>query len=907
MSTDQERLVVALEARIRDFERSFQRANKTASSNFDQIERRAKQSADRLETSMSTVGKGMNAALGVMKAGLAGLVAGASVAALEGIISRTAEIAKGVASIGDEARRAGLSVKAFQELKFVAEQNRLGIDSLVDGIKELNLRADEWIVTGAGPAAEAFQRLGYDAATLKRKLADPSALFSEIIGKLGQLDKAAQIRIADEVFGGTGGEKFVQLIAQGEAGIRKTIKSANDLGLVLDEEIIARADEIDRKFGAISATVATALKGAVVDIVGAMDDWLDRFNKIEEQTDRNVQSALVAVYAKIADAKAQLEDLQKLKIAFPDDAAVDLNIDRQKEALEDLTNEALRLRDILDRRSGYTPDFKFKTTAENAKAASGAVNTLNSSLTGTGNATAAGAKGINSYAEAIRSLKDEIPELAQSLAQLDAQARIDSVYRAAVGKARTMGEVYQANELRNRALQSLNIKSATDDPSGYLSTVLASGKPASHITGMQSDFAGKLAKMLASMPEELKGQITINSGFRSIERQQELWLAALKKYGSPEAARKWVAPPGNSQHNKGYAADLAYGSDAARQWAHANAAKFGLSFPLANENWHIEDESARAAARAEQVKQQTDALTQQAEAYRSITDEARAFMAEQATEQQALGLTAVAASKLRYEQQMLADAQRQGIELTPQQRAEISQLAQGMAEAEQATLAFAQTQEQAQQASQFFASTAGNALTGLITGTMDAKTALKQLTAQIAQAALQAALLGQGPLAGLMGGGQSGGILGSLFSAFIGAKDGGEIQTFARGGRVKGPGTSRSDSVPAWLSDGEYVINAKAASKHRKTLEAINAGRTPVLPKVEIGSGGGVGRTVENVTNTFAPTIPITVQASGHAESDETMRKRLREEMTTLLDAQMVKFVQKQQRPGGMFNRKRFT
>lgn len=908
-ATDEERLVIALEARIKDFERNFQKANRTATSNFDQIEKRAKASADRLEASMSAAGKGMNAAFSGLKAGIAGLAAGLSVAALSGIVSRTAEIAKSVASIGDEARRAGLSTKAFQELKHVAEQNRIGVDSLTDGFKELSLRADEFIATGGGPAAEAFQRIGFTAETLKRKLKDPSALFSEIIGKLQHLDKAAQIRIADEIFGGTGGEKFVQLIQQGEDGIRRTVQQAHDLGLVLNDDVIARADEIDRKFNAISATVGTALKKAVVDVVSAMDDWLDRMNKLDEQTTRNIHGQLVGTYDKIAEAKALLDDLQLDKSAFPDDAGIDLNIDRQKSLIEELTAEAMKLRDILDRRSGYSENFVYKA-GEDAKGAKPPVDNLNETLTDTGTSAASGATGIKSYADAIRALKNEVPELAQSLAKLDAQTRIDNVYKAAVSKARTMGEVYQANEMRGKALQSLNIKSATDDPSGYLSTALASGKSKEHLSGLQSAFAEKLAKMLASMPADLKGGITINSGYRSIERQQQLWLEALQKYGSPEAARRWVAPPGNSQHNKGNAADLGYSSDAARQWAHVNAGNFGLSFPMSHEPWHIEDQDARNAARAEQVQQQTQALTQQADAYRSIVTEAQAFTAAQVTEQQALGMTAVAASKLRYEQQMLAEAQRQGIAVSPQQRQEISQLAQGMAEAEQATLSYAQTQEQARQATGFFAQTAGDALIGIITGTTDAKTALQQLAASIAQTALRAALLGDGPLAGLMGGGKSGGgggILGMLFSGLFGAKDGGQVQTFARGGRVKGNGTSRSDSVPAWLSNGEHVINAEDAGKHRRTLEAINAGRSPVLPKVDIGGRAGVGRNVNNVTNTFAPTIPITVQASGNKETDEAIQERLMKEMDTLLENKMTEFVAKNQRPGGMHNRKGFV
>src|SRR6266545_3529036 len=46
------------------------------------------------------------------------------------------------------------------------------------------------------------------------------------------------------------------------------------------------------------------------------------------------------------------------------------------------------------------------------------------------------------------------------------------------------------------------------------------------------------------------------SGYRSAERQNQLWQAALVKYGSPEAARRWVAPPQGSAHGSGRAVDL---------------------------------------------------------------------------------------------------------------------------------------------------------------------------------------------------------------------------------------------------------------------------------------------------------------------------------------------------------------
>ena len=47
----------------------------------------------------------------------------------------------------------------------------------------------------------------------------------------------------------------------------------------------------------------------------------------------------------------------------------------------------------------------------------------------------------------------------------------------------------------------------------------------------------------------------------------------------------------------------------------------------------------------------------------------------------------------------------------------------------------------------------------------------------------------------------------------------------ASGGLVRGPGTGTSDSIPALLSNGEFVINALATSRFLPLLHAINSGR----------------------------------------------------------------------------------
>lgn len=83
------------------------------------------------------------------------------------------------------------------------------------------------------------------------------------------------------------------------------------------------------------------------------------------------------------------------------------------------------------------------------------------------------------------------------------------------------------------------------------------------------------------------GKITVTSGIRSRAEQQRLYDAY--KAGKGNLAAK----PGTSKHESGQAVDLHFENDAVRQWAHANAAKFGLVFPIQGEPWHVEMASAK--------------------------------------------------------------------------------------------------------------------------------------------------------------------------------------------------------------------------------------------------------------------------------------------------------------------------
>ncbi len=80
--------------------------------------------------------------------------------------------------------------------------------------------------------------------------------------------------------------------------------------------------------------------------------------------------------------------------------------------------------------------------------------------------------------------------------------------------------------------------------------------------------------------------MTITSGWRSREFQQQLLDDAVATYGSLAAALQYVQTPERSKHVLGQAVDI--GGPAADEWLMANGARFGLCRIYANELWHFE-------------------------------------------------------------------------------------------------------------------------------------------------------------------------------------------------------------------------------------------------------------------------------------------------------------------------------
>lgn len=112
---------------------------------------------------------------------------------------------------------------------------------------------------------------------------------------------------------------------------------------------------------------------------------------------------------------------------------------------------------------------------------------------------------------------------------------------------------------------------------------------------------------------------------------------------------------------------------------------------------------------------------------------------------------------------------------------------------------------------------------------------------------------------------------------------GGLVQRFAAGGqafrrmvgRISGPGTGTSDSVPAMLSNGEYVIRAASVRKYGAAmLDAINFGRMPIwsAPVFDASDQPATSRGADVRLTIAGPRGSVARVSSSRAEAQKLIR-----------------------------------
>jgi D-alanyl-D-alanine carboxypeptidase len=137
--------------------------------------------------------------------------------------------------------------------------------------------------------------------------------------------------------------------------------------------------------------------------------------------------------------------------------------------------------------------------------------------------------------------------------------------------------------VRQRPLLQLTLRFGGDRSFGPAASVTV--VPAPSATRLDRRLVAALGKA-RSAARRAGLSLVVNSGWRSWAKQQRMYAAAVRRYGSDRAARRWVLPAQESTHVRGLAVDL--GTPAAAAWLALRSGRYGLCRSYAGEAWHFE-------------------------------------------------------------------------------------------------------------------------------------------------------------------------------------------------------------------------------------------------------------------------------------------------------------------------------
>lgn len=204
------------------------------------------------------------------KLGPAGLIAGASIAALG--VGITALVMP-VARVGDEffklSQKTGVSVEALTALDYAAKLSDVSTEGLTKALQKLSVAMFDSQVNGEEGSA-ALKALGVSATDVHGQIRPTERVLLDLADKFSIMpDGADKAALAVKLFGKEG-LAIVPFLNQGREGITALMEEAQRLGLVMSEDV-ARASEVFNdnltRLSAIFEGVQRQIGAAVIPVL----------------------------------------------------------------------------------------------------------------------------------------------------------------------------------------------------------------------------------------------------------------------------------------------------------------------------------------------------------------------------------------------------------------------------------------------------------------------------------------------------------------------------------------------------------------------------------------------------------------------------------------------------------------
>jgi len=223
------------------------------------------------------------------------IIGGAAAGAVWGMERLVSGVTDAGTAVLESSERMSVGTTWLQEWQSVGRQFGVQNEALADGLKELSMRADEFVVTAGGPAADAFKRLGIGMDDLRKTEGRTEAVFDLVRGKLSEVQNAAERqRIMDEVFGGQGGEQMVEMLQASREEIERMMEAAHERGAILSPEEIESSRQYTRQMGDFRQVLFGIQTQVVGQLLPGITKWIKSTGVLAQENRKAIGVEIVS-------------------------------------------------------------------------------------------------------------------------------------------------------------------------------------------------------------------------------------------------------------------------------------------------------------------------------------------------------------------------------------------------------------------------------------------------------------------------------------------------------------------------------------------------------------------------------------------------------------------------------------
>lgn len=175
---------------------------------------------------------------------------------------------RATAQLDNLSKLAGISVERFQELAIGVRQFGVEQDKLADILKDVNDKFGDYMQTGAGPLADFFEKIAPQVGLTAAQFADLSS--EQKLGAYIDALRRANVAQDDMTFYmealANDATILVGAFEDNAAAMQGMIDKAREMGIILDEQAIAKAKEANAQFDLMTTVIGQNLKTAIIEL-----------------------------------------------------------------------------------------------------------------------------------------------------------------------------------------------------------------------------------------------------------------------------------------------------------------------------------------------------------------------------------------------------------------------------------------------------------------------------------------------------------------------------------------------------------------------------------------------------------------------------------------------------------------